>query len=168
MTEKDNTKADSANTDKPTGKFVLQKVYVKDISFETPNAPDIFLEKWNPKVDMNLFYETRIIKGDLTEVNLGITITAKISDKTAYLVEVKIAGIFMIQEFPPEIIEQITATTCPNMLFPFARELICDLVTRGGFPQLLLAPVNFEAIYAEQKKRVKEQSSVKNDSKTTH
>jgi len=159
---------DPAQRAEQSGKFVLQKIYVKDISFETPNSPDIFLEKWSPKVDMNLSNEGKKINEELTEVTLSITITVKTSEKTAYLVEAKIAGIFVIKDFPSEVTEHIVGSACPNMLFPFARELICDLVMRGGFPQLLLAPVNFEALYTQQKQATNKASSPDSSDSTTH
>lgn len=132
------------------GQFALHKVYTKDISFETPHTPSIFAEEWSPNVNMQLGSEAVHITDTQIEVILTVTVTTTIGEKTAYLVEVHIAGIFQIKDFPKQAVEHMAATVCPNILFPFARELVCDLVTRGGFPQLLLAPVNFEALYAQQ------------------
>ena len=153
MTDTPEKDQDITSVNTRAGQFAIQKVYIKDVSFETPNSPVIFTEEWSPKVNMQLGSKASKVNEDLTEVVLSVTLTTALGDKTAYLVEVHVAGIFLIKEFPQEAIEQMVATICPNILFPFARELVCDLVTRGGFPQLLLAPVNFEALYAQQKKQ---------------
>lgn len=153
MTEPTQNDQAAAGTNTGTGTFSVQKIYTKDISFETPHSPQIFAEEWAPQVNMQLSSEASLIHEDLTEVILTITLTVTLGEKTAYLVEAHIAGIFLIKDFPKEMVERMAATICPNMLFPFARELVCDLVTRGGFPQLLLAPVNFDALYAQQKKQ---------------
>ena len=166
MTDKTGTEEDITNINAKSGKFLLQKVYVKDISFEAPKSPEIFMEPWAPKVDMHLSNEARKINEDLTEAVLRVTITVKINEKTAYLVEIHMAGIFLIKDFPPEVMDHVTATLCPNMLFPFARELVCDLAMRGGFPQLLLAPVNFEALYAQQKQAAAQAGKPDEKSKT--
>ncbi len=133
-----------------SGQFAPQKIYIKDLSFEMPHSPEIFTEEWNPTVNMNIASEAKLIDDKLYEVVLTITVTVTIKEKTAYLVEAQQAGIFHIDGFPEEVIARMVATICPNILFPFARELVADLVTRGGFPQLLLAPVNFEVLYQQQ------------------
>ena len=142
------TEAGSEET--KTGQFAPQKIYIKDLSFETPHSPEIFTEEWNPAVNMNIASEAKLIDEKLYEVVLTVTVTVTMEEKTAYLVEAHQAGVFHIDGFPEEIIARMVATICPNILFPFARELVADLVTRGGFPQLLLAPVNFEALYQQQ------------------
>ncbi len=148
----ENTEVDVTAAGTVTGQFAPQKIYVKDLSFETPHSPEIFAEDWNPSVNMNLNSEANPIDDKLYEVILTITVTVKIAEKTAYLVEARQAGIFHIDAFPEEIITRMVTIVCPNILFPFARELISDLVTRGGFPQLLLAPINFDALYEQQQK----------------
>ncbi len=145
-----------ASGDIKEGQFAIQKVYIKDISFETPYSPEIFADEWAPTVNMNLSSEATRLKeelGDLYEVVLTVTVTVNIGEKTAYLIEVQQAGIFHIKGFPEEMVSRMVSTICPNILFPFAREVVSDLVTRGGFPQLLLAPVNFEALYAQQQQQ---------------
>ncbi len=139
------------------GEFAPQKIYIKDLSFETPHSPDIFTKEWKPEVNMNLSSEAKPIGEKLYEVVLTVTVTVTIEEETAYLVEAHQAGIFHIDGFPEEIIGRMVATVCPNILFPFAREHVADLITRGGFPQLLLAPVNFEALYQQQ--QMQEQSA---------
>ena len=152
-TAKENEKNGAATS--PSGQFAIHKIYVKDISFETPNTPTIFTEEWNPNVNMQLGSEAVHVNDTQVEVILTVTVTTNIGEKTAYLVEVHVAGIFQISDFPRQAIEHMAATVCPNILFPFAREVVCDLVTRGGFPQLLLAPVNFEALYAQQQQEAR-------------
>ena len=151
--EKDGKDLDGAGPGSRNGQFAVQKIYVKDISFETPHTPGIFTVDWAPAVNMQLSSEASRINDELIEIVLTVTVTTTLGEKTAYLVEAHIAGIFMFKEFPQHVVEHMAATVCPNILFPFARELVCDLVTRGGFPQLLLSPVNFEALYAQQKRQ---------------
>ncbi len=151
--------------------FAIQKIYVKDISFETPNSPEVFKMEWKPEVDMNLTSETKSIGDNLYDVVLSITVTVKVGDKTAYLVEIQQAGIFLIDKVPEDLIKQMVATACPNILFPFAREVVTDIITRGGFPQLLLSPVNFDALYMQQQQlqqKKQQQEASKPESKTTH
>jgi preprotein translocase subunit SecB len=162
---------DQNNTDIniKNGQFSLQKIYVKDVSFETPHSPAIFTEEWAPSVNMQVSNEASTIQENLNEVVLTVTVTVTLGEKTAYLVEVHIAGIFYMKGFPDDITEHMAATVCPNILFPFARELVSDLVTRGGFPQLLLAPVNFEMLYAQQKRQMKAQKTESGtESETRH
>jgi len=130
--------------------FSIQKIYTKDMSFETPNTPKIFTEKWEPSVDFNLASNVQTLENSLYEVSLTVTITVKSEDKTAYLVEVNQAGIFTLSGFNEEEMGPMLGSFCPNILFPYAREAVSDLVAKGGFPQLLLAPVNFDALYAQQ------------------
>ena len=123
--------------------FSIQKIYVKDISFETPNTPDAFKMEWKPVVDMNITNEATPLGDDLFDVVLSVTLTVKIDDKVIYLIEINQAGIFLIKNFPEDLLSRMLATSCANILFPFAREAISDTVVRGGFPQLLLSPVDF-------------------------
>ena len=129
--------------------FTIQKIYTKDMSFETPNSPQIFTEQWEPSVDFNLGSNVQPLENGLYEVALAVTITVKSGEKIAYLVEVNQAGIFTLAGFSDEEMGPMVGSFCPNILFPYAREAITDLVTKGGFPQLLLAPVNFDALYAQ-------------------
>lgn len=129
--------------------FVLQRIYTKDISFETPNSPAIFTEKWEPAINVDLNSANAQLQEGLFEVVLSVTVTAKIGEKTAYLAEVQQAGIFVINGFNEQEMGGMLNSYCPNMLFPFAREVISDLVNKGSFPQMLLAPINFDALYAQ-------------------
>lgn len=141
--------------------FAIQKIYTKDLSFETPNSPKIFMEKWEPAVDFNLSTRVETVEPNLYEVVLTSTITVKIANATAYLVEVNQAGIFTIAGFTEQEMGPMLGSFCPNVLFPYAREVVSDLITKGGFPQLLLAPVNFDALYAQHLQNVQNQPPAK-------
>lgn len=130
-------------------KFELQRIYTKDLSFETPNSPEIFTLDWKPENNLSLNSEVNNLSGDAFEVTLTVTVTAKLEDKVAFLVEVKQAGIFTIGNFPSNEMGPMLGAYCPNILFPYAREAVSDLVTKGGFPPLLLAPVNFDQLFAQ-------------------
>lgn len=138
--------------------FAIQKIYTKDLSFETPNSPKIFTEKWEPTVDFNLSTHVDALENHLFEVVLTVTITVKCGDSTAYLVEAKQAGIFTINGFDEQEIGPMVGSFCPTILFPYAREAVSDLVNKGGFPQLLLAPVNFDALYAQHLQHMQQQA----------
>jgi len=130
--------------------FVIQKLYVKDVSFESPNAPEVFLkEEFTPEINVQLSTESNMLNETTVEVILKITVTAEHESKTAFLVELHQAGVFTVDGFNDEEKAGMIGSYIPNVLFPFAREAINDLVGKGGFPQLLLAPVNFDALYAQ-------------------
>lgn len=129
--------------------FAIQKIYTKDISFETPNSPQIFIEKWEPTVEFNLGTNVQQLDTTLVEVSLKLTVTVKSGDLVAYLIEVTQAGIFVLGGFTDQELGGMVGSFCPNILFPYAREVISDLVAKGGFPQFILAPVNFDALYAQ-------------------
>ena len=132
-------------------RFDIQKIYTKDLSFETPNSPVIFTQEWKPSVNLQLNNLHTIIAENVHEVLLSMTVTAKLEDKTAYLVEVQQGGIFRIEGFEGQELEHMLAVYCPTVLFPYARETISSLVGRGGFDPINLAPINFDLIYARQK-----------------
>ena len=136
------------------GQFEIQKIYVKNVSLETPSSPQIFREQWKPSVHMDIANSADDLGDSLYEVILSVTATVSHEDKTIYLVEVQQAGIFLMADFPREIIGRMVATVCPNILFPYVRETVSDLVVRAGFPQLLLAPVNFDALYLQHQQKV--------------
>lgn len=137
--------------------FAIQKIYVKDLSFETPNSPAVFTEEWKPEVNLNLNSESRPVADNVYEVVMKLTVTARQGEKTAYLAEVQQAGIFTIAGFAEDEVKPMLGAFCPNTLYPFAREAVADLVQRGGFPPLLLAPINFDALYAQQVNEVQAQ-----------
>lgn len=139
--------------------FAIQKIFIKDASFESPNSPAIFTEgNWQPEINVQLNTGSNSLGNDVYEVVLDITVTAKQGDKTGFLIEIKQAGIFNLMGFAEEELGLMLGSYCPNLLFPYAREAISDYVGKGGFPQLLLAPVNFDALYAQHLQQQKQQS----------
>ncbi|WP_153145005.1 protein-export chaperone SecB [Dechloromonas sp. H13] len=130
--------------------FGIEKLYVKDLSLEVPNAPQIYLEREAPQVEIQLGTSGSGVGDGAYEVVLTVTVTAKLADKTVFLVEVGQAGIFRIMNVPNEQIEPLIAVACPNILFPFAREAVSDAVTRAGFQPIVLQPVNFEVMYMQR------------------
>jgi len=135
--------------------FEIQRIFVKDISFEAPNTPHTFVEEWKPEVTLNLETKSNKIQDDVHEVVLSITATVATGKKTAFLIEVHQAGVFMIKGFAEDQLHQMLGSFCPNILFPYAREFVSDTVIRGGFPQLILAPVNFDALYLQHMEQQK-------------
>ena len=150
MAEKSNGKTtdEKATDEETTQVFQTQKIYTQNISFESPNAPAIFLKEFKPELEVDLNIEAKALEDGVHHVMIRITATIKVEDTTAFLCEVEQAGIFAISGFDEANLQYLLAVQCPNTLFPFAREAISDLVTKGGFPQLLLEPVNFDAMFA--------------------
>ncbi|MCP4285895.1 MAG: protein-export chaperone SecB [Gammaproteobacteria bacterium] len=141
--------SDQNQAEQNAREFALQRIYIKDISFETPNSPAIFTEDWKPESNLNLNSNVTKLADDTYEVVLSVTVTTKVGDKVAFLVEVQQAGIFGVKGFPDAELGHMMGAYCPNVLFPYAREVVSDLVSKGSFPQLLLTPVNFDALYAQ-------------------
>ena len=137
------------NQDQPV--FSIEKVYVKDLSLEVPNAPQVFLEREQPTVDIQLHHNSTRVEEGIYQTVLTVTVTAKARDKTMFLVEAAQAGIFVARNIPPQELEPVLAIACPNILFPYVREVISEAVVRAGFPPVILSPVNFEAIYQAQR-----------------
>lgn len=149
------------------GQFSIQKIYTKDISFETPNSPAIFAQtKWEPEVNVQLNSRAAAMENDMHEVVLTVTVTAKVEEQTAYLVEVQQAGVFQVTGFEEGQMGHLLGSFCPNILFPYVREAISDLVARGGFPQMLLQPVNFDALYAQHVQQ--QQGQAQGQQEATH
>ncbi|MBK9351332.1 MAG: protein-export chaperone SecB [Sulfuritalea sp.] len=130
--------------------FSIEKIYVKDLSIEVPNAPQVFLERETPSIEVQIQSAAQAVGEGLFEVALTITVNAKEGEKAFFLVEVVKAGIFQIRNVPESDMEPILAVACPNILFPYARETISDAVNRAGFPPVILAPVNFESLYQQR------------------
>jgi len=143
--------------------FTLDKIYVKDISLEIPRAPRIFLERDNPQIDVQLNTQAASVQETLFEVVVMATVTARMGDKVMFLIEAKQAGIFNISNRPTEQLEGILAVMCPNILFPYLREVVSDVSVRGGFAPVLLNPINFEELYQQHKLKAQEAVST-----TTH
>ncbi|PVV14981.1 MAG: protein-export chaperone SecB [gamma proteobacterium symbiont of Ctena orbiculata] len=143
-----------AKQDEQNREFALQRIYTKDISFETPNTPAVFQQEWKPETSVNLNTEVNKLTDTAFEVTLTVTVTSKVEDKTAYLVEVKQAGIFSITGFPDQEMGPLLGAYCPNQLFPYVREAISDIVMKGSFPQMVLQPVNFDMLYAQHQQEL--------------
>ncbi|MBT7275649.1 MAG: protein-export chaperone SecB [Woeseiaceae bacterium] len=156
----------------PSKQIIIQKLYIKDASFESPNTPNVFKgAEWNPKTDLNLSSTHVPHEDDTHEVILTITVEAKDEDNVIFIVELKQAGLFQITGYEKEELETIIGIFCPNTLFPYAREAIANIITKGGFPEFLLQPINFDALYKESKRRATTQSEETNNdapTETTH
>jgi preprotein translocase subunit SecB len=147
---------DQVNGQGSQPQLVVQKIYVKDVSFEAPNAPQIFQEideNSQPQVQLNLGQKASDLGNDVYEVALSLTLTCTVGERTAYLAEVEQAGVFGIAGFNDSDRAGIIGSYCPNLLFPYARQVISSMVLEGGFPPFLLQPINFDALYAEQQRR---------------
>lgn len=138
--------------------FAVQRIYLKDISFESPGTPEIFRGDWKPQHDMALNTKVNQLDAQTFEIILSVTVTAKVEDKTAFIVEVHQGGIFSLIGFPEQEMGPMLGVYCPNFLFPYLREAVTDLVVKGSFPQLVLQPVNFEALFAQHQEQMKAQS----------
>lgn len=160
----ENPQANNPAAGESAPQFAIQRIFAKNISFETPNSPEIFTIQWKPDVQMDIDTKSKKLDGDTYEVVLSITVTAKIEDKTAFLVEVEQAGIFAIANLPPQQMAHTIGSMCPGILFPYAREAISNLVNRGTFPPLNLAPVNFDALFASYMQQVAQQAQANQES----
>ncbi len=148
----------AAATDEQGAVFSLQKLYLKDVSFESPGAPAIFQEQGEQKLQLNLAQRVTTVGENLYEVLLTVTVTSKLGEKTLYLAEVQQAGVFAIAGLPEAQLQSTLGAYCPGILFPYARQFVGELVSHGGFPPLLLQPVNFDQLYADQVRKRQEQS----------
>ena len=133
--------------------FSIEKLYVKDLSIEAPNTPQIFLETEPPSVELQLRTEAKGLGDSLFEASVTVTVTATVGEKSAFLVEVTQAGIFQLRHIPEESVEPLLAVACPNLLFPYAREVVSDATLRAGFTPVVLQPVNFEQLYMERQRQ---------------
>jgi preprotein translocase subunit SecB len=134
--------------------FTVEKIYVKDVSFEVPNAPAVFAETAQPQLQLNLSQNVQRVGENAYEVVLGVTLTCTANDKSMYLAEVKQAGVFGLVGFDAQTLDAMLGTHCPNVLYPYARQLVSDLIQAGGFPPFFLQPINFDALFAEQQRRM--------------
>lgn len=170
MAEENQNQNQNKNQNKQAAaqQFAIQKIFLKDVSFESPNAPAVFSDDtgtWKPEINIQINSANQSVGQDLYEVVLTITVTAKQNKKTAFLVEVKQAGLFTMSGFPEENIAGMLGAYCPETLFPFAREAVSSLVTNGGFPPLLLTPVNFNALFTQH---MQQQQAATADQDTAH
>lgn len=154
-------------------KFAVQRIYLKDLSFETPQGAEAFQKQWKPKVNQDLNTKSTKIEEGVYEVALRLTITVSDGEETIYLVEVEQAGLFTISGFPDQQLTQVLNTTCPAMLFPYAREVVDNTLTKGSFPPLMIPPINFDALFASavqqaQAKASESEGSAEASEDTTH
>ena len=140
--------AEEINNQEVQPEFHIQRVYTKDVSFEAPNTPHIFQKEWQPDVKLDMDTKTNILADSVYEVVLTLTVTCKLETETAFLCEVKQAGIFTAANLDAQQLAHCLGSYCPNILFPYAREAVAGLVSKGSFPQLNLAPVNFDALFS--------------------
>jgi preprotein translocase subunit SecB len=157
MAEEQNQEPLMTSDENASAQFQIQKLYVKDVSLEVPNAPQVFQEAGQVDIKMSLAQRVEELGDNLHEVVLTVTVTATVGEKTAYLVEVAQAGIFMLTGFNEQSAHAVMNIMCPNALFPYARQLISTLVADGGFPPLVLQPVNFEQMYAQRMQQMMEE-----------
>lgn len=165
MQDKQQPRPQSQKPEAGGPQFEIQRIYIKDLSFEAPNTPHTFVEDWKPEVQLNLETKSNKIQENVHEVVISVTATVTTGKKSAFLIEVQQAGIFQITGFPSDQLHQMLGSFCPTILFPYAREVISDVVMRGGFPQLILAPVNFDMLYAQHLEEQKKQPTNKAEDK---
>ncbi|HLP98891.1 MAG TPA: protein-export chaperone SecB [Sideroxyarcus sp.] len=149
---------EAAQTNAPI--FNIEKLYVKDLSLEIPHAPAIFLERENPQIDLQLQTQAATVEEGVFDITITVTVTAKLpeKDKVMFLIEAKQSGIFQVRNLAKEELETVLAVACPNILYPYLREVVSDLAVRAGFAPVLLSPINFEAIYQQQKQQAQAQA----------
>lgn len=146
-------------TDTQQPVFNIEKLYVKDLSVEVPNAPAIYLEREAPKIDINMSTDSEALGDDVYNTSITVTITAKVGDKSMFLVECTQGGVFRIQNVPQDQIPMVLGIGCPNIVFPYLRETVSDVVIRAGFPPLMLNPVNFEALFVQKQQAQQQQAA---------
>lgn len=158
MADENNTQENGvgATQEAPRG-LQIKRIFLKDLSFETPMGVEVFSRSWKPKIDQELNVQVNNLDENHYEVVLLLTVTAKMDDKVVFLIEVKQAGLFAIQGLEKAQLSQVINTTCPQILFPYAREVIDSTLTRGGFPPLMLPPINFDAVFAQAVQQVRKQ-----------
>jgi preprotein translocase subunit SecB len=160
MAEEQNTQESSSQqqtAEEP--RFVIQRIYIKDVSFESPNSPAVYAEEWQPETNLQMNTQATPLGNNYYEVELELTITVKSNDKTAFLVEVTQAGVFEIVGYTQEQLNQLLASYAPGTLFPYAREAIASLVSKGSFPEMHLSPINFDALYAQRLEEAAQQNA---------
>ncbi len=147
-------------TDKEPKQFSIQKIYLKDLSFESPMTPEAFnVQQWSPKIDLSLNNSQTKLKDDLYEIVLRVTVTASHEEKTAFLIEVHQAGIFSIKGFEQAELQYLMASQAMSILFPYAREVVSDLSVRGGYIPVILSPVNFDALFQQQMQKAQAEAA---------
>ena len=159
MAQEDAGNAAQGNSGQPDKQVGVKRIYLKDCSFEAPNTPGVFDTKWEPHVNLNVGASNTRIDDETYEVVLTVTAEATNAEKNAFLCEVKQAGVFMLRGLTQQELHQVLGSFCPNQLFPYAREVVADLVGKGGFPQLMLQPINFDALLAQHARQTAQASA---------
>jgi preprotein translocase subunit SecB len=139
--------------------FGIQRLYLLDSSFESPNVPAIFQEEWKPELNLDLSTQSKSLEDNLHQVELKVTATVKVGEQVAFIAEVTYAGIFIVQNFEDDVQKQMLGSFCPNILYPYIRTIMTNMVMEGGFPNLYLAPVNFDALYMQQKEQLAQEKT---------
>lgn len=152
--------------DKMEQTFGIQRLYLQDSSFESPNVPAIFQQEWKPELNLDLATNHKSLGEHLHEVSLKVTATVKVAQEVAFIAEVTYAGIFVVQNFEEEVQKQMLGSFCPNILYPYIRSILTSMVMEGGFPNLYLAPVNFDALYMQQQEKIAQESNAAASSDT--
>ncbi|HET9823479.1 MAG TPA: protein-export chaperone SecB [Burkholderiaceae bacterium] len=142
-----------ADAQEPTPVFNIQRMYLKDLSLEQPNSPQILLEQQQPQVDINLAVAAETVAEGIIEVTVTATVTTKVGDRTLFLIEAKQAGIFEIRNLPDDQMQAIVGIACPGMIYPYLRAIVSDVCTRAGFPPVILSEVNFQAMFEAQQQQ---------------
>ena len=158
LVEKEAQAAAQPQTDASEPRFLIQRIYVKDISFESPNTPGIYAEEWKPDTNLQMNSEAKPAGENYYEVVLQLTVTVKSQDKVAFLVEISQAGVFEIAGYSNDEMNHLLAAYCPSVLFPYAREAVAGLVSKGSFPEMHLSPINFDALYAQRVEEVRQEA----------
>lgn len=169
MAEENNTEAaENATQQAPEQQFAMQRIYLKDLSFESPMGVDAFKQQWQPKVNQELNTKTNKVDDNHFEVVLTLTITVKLGEETAFLVEVQQAGLFFVKGLEGQQLAAVLNTACPNILFPYAREAIDNVITKGSFPALMLPPINFDALFAQALAQAKQKAESNDETQTVN
>ncbi|MET1257080.1 protein-export chaperone SecB [Aliikangiella maris] len=168
MTDQVDQNAEVAGNEENAPQFAIQRIYVKDISFEAPNLPEMFSVEYKPEVKMEMNSKSRQVAEDHFEVVLSVTLSAEIAEKTAFLVEVQQAGLFFIKNFNEQQTHQLLGAAAPEALYPYVREVVSSLIGKTGFPPIQLAPVNFMGLYMERMQQAQqEQAAVESSGSET-
>ncbi|GGY38980.1 protein-export protein SecB [Bacterioplanes sanyensis] len=154
--------------DNENPQFALQRIYIKDSSFEAPNTPKTFTQEWKPEIKLDLNSGARKVDEGFYEVSVKVTITATNADETAFLVELMQCGLFAVSNIPEEQLQPMLGAMCPNILFPYLRESVDAMVVKGGFPALMLAPINFDALYQQRVQQAQQQAEQASSEEATH
>ena len=160
MSEPQDSAAQPQGSAAPAASFQIEKIYVKDVSLEIPNAPQVYMQQAQPQLEVRIDTAAAQFSEGYYEASVSATVTAKVGEKTLFLAEVVQAGVFQMRNVPAEDLKPLLGIACPTILFPYLRETVSDLIVRGGFPPVLLAPVSFEALYVQRQQQAADEPKV--------